>query len=208
MAVLAALKLVVADEDPEQGEMVAAGLRLQGFDVSPLARTGEEALSAVCLHRPRVAILNLSLPRLDGIGVTRLAARRAPETRVILYADAATQSVFVQALTAGACGFLDREKIEDDLFRAVEVVADGGLYVNTHPVTGSEAQHRAELSERESEVLALLADGRSSLEIAAKLPISPETLRTYVRRSMGKLGAQNRIQAVATALRLALIDNR
>jgi DNA-binding NarL/FixJ family response regulator len=138
-----------------------------------------------------------------------VAAAVAPQTAVILYTAYGDRALLTEALDAGARGFVLKEAPIGDLARAVTLVADGGTYVD--PVlAGYLAQSHAadrlpSLTQREREVLRLLADGNSNEEIGKRLFISPETVRTHVRKAMDKLDADTRTQAVATALRQSLI---
>jgi DNA-binding NarL/FixJ family response regulator len=165
-----------------------------------------EALAAIEASAPSVAVLDLRMPKLSGIEVARLA----PEsTAALLYTAHADRGLLVEAVDAGARGYVLKEAPLDDLVRAVETVAAGGTYVD--PVLAGELATAAAssampmLTRREREVLRLLADGCSNEDVARRLGISPETVRTHVRKLMRKLDAQTRTQAVATALRLAII---
>jgi DNA-binding NarL/FixJ family response regulator len=149
------------------------------------------------------------MPRLSGIEVARRAGRSAPESAIILYTAFGERALLTEALDAGARGFLLKEAPLGDLVRAVEMVAAGRTYVD--PVlagvlaTPEAGQKTPALTQREREVLRLLADGFSNEEIGKRLFISPETVRTHVRKAMDKLDADTRTQAVAIALRQSLI---
>jgi two-component system response regulator DesR len=127
---------------------------------------------------------------------------------VLLYSGHADRGLVSDALDAGARGFALKDAPLDDLGRALETVAAGGLYVD--PVLAAElATRRPEttrpLSERERQVLRMLAEGGSYAEIGATLFLSPDTVRAHAQRAMEKLGARTRTQAVAVAMREALI---
>jgi DNA-binding NarL/FixJ family response regulator len=149
------------------------------------------------------------MPRLGGIELTRRAKRSAPTTAVLLYTGYGDRALLTEALDAGVAGFVLKEAPMDDLLRAVQAVANGGTYVDpvlagtlaASSVGGSVPQ----LTQRERDVLRLLADGLSNEEIGKKLFISAETVRTHVRKAMDKLDADTRTQAVARALRENLI---
>jgi DNA-binding NarL/FixJ family response regulator len=156
-----------------------------------------------------VAVIDLRMPRISGIEATRRLARSAPDTAVVLYTAYGDRALLTEAIDAGARGFVLKEAPLADLVRAVQLIADGGSYVD--PVlagalaTADAAAHLPALTQRERDVLRLLADGLTNEEIGAQLFISPETVRTHIRKAMAKLEADTRTQAVATALRQSLI---
>jgi DNA-binding NarL/FixJ family response regulator len=200
---------LVADDHPAVVEAVADVLGEHGYSVVGRARDGYEALEKIQGRRPRVALVDLRMPRLGGIELARRAATTAPETAVVLYTAYGERALLLEALDAGARGFVLKEAPLPDLVRAIEIVAGGGTYVD--PVlggylAGAPASARLpNLTQRERDVLRLLSDGLSNEEIGKRLFISPETVRTHVRKAMDKLDADTRTQAVATALRQSLI---
>jgi DNA-binding NarL/FixJ family response regulator len=204
-----AVTCLVADDHPALVEAVVAVLEDHDMVVVDRARDGQEALSKLEARRPRVALVDLRMPRLSGIEVTRKASRSAPETSVILYTAYGERSLLMEALDAGARGFVLKEAPLADLVRAVKTVAAGGTYVDPVLVgilaSPQAVEQLPALSQRERDVLRLLADGMSNEEIGKELYISPETVRTYVRKAMDKLDADTRTQAVAKALRASLI---
>lgn len=200
---------VVADDHPAMVEAVAEVLSESGVSVVARAADGEDALAKIEARQPDVALIDVRMPRLGGVEVARRAATSAPNTSVILYTAYGDRALLIEALDAGARGFVLKEAPLADLARAVELVARGGTYVD--PVlagflaTSRTTDKLPSLTQREREVLRLLADGNSNEEIGKALFISPETVRTHVRKAMNKLDADTRTQAVATALRQSLI---
>ncbi|MGE5691088.1 MAG: response regulator [Pseudomonadota bacterium] len=200
---------IVADDHPAMVEAVVDMLEESGVTVVGRARDGEEALATIEQHRPTVALVDVRMPRVSGIELARRIGGVAPETAVVLYTAYGDRALLMEALDAGVRGFVLKEAPLVDLARAVSLVAGGGTYVD--PVlAGYLAQSHAAarlptLTQREREVLRLLADGHSNEEIGKRLFISPETVRTHVRKAMDKLDADTRTQAVATALRQSLI---
>ena len=200
---------LVADDHPALVEAVVSVLEEHDMEVVDRARDGQEALTKLEEKRPAVALVDLRMPRLSGIELTRKATRSVPETAVILYTGYGDRSLLIEAMDAGARGFVLKEAPLADLVRAVRTVAAGGTYVD--PVlVGVLASPQAvdqlpALSQRERDVLRLLSDGLSNEQIGKELFISPETVRTYVRKAMDKLDADTRTQAVAKALRQSLI---
>jgi DNA-binding NarL/FixJ family response regulator len=173
------------------------------------AADGEEALAKIEARKPDVALVDIRMPRLSGVEVARRAARSSPGTAVILYSGYGDKALLLEALDAGARGFVLKEAPLVDIHRAVETVARGETYVD--PVlagalaTAQATSNLRSLTQRERDVLRLLADGHSNEEIGRRLFISPETVRTHVRKAMDKLGADTRTEAVAKALRQKLI---
>ena len=209
MAEQTSISCVVADDHPAVLEAVAEFLTQGGIDVVGRASDGEEALDRIEKRKPRVALVDVRMPRLGGIELTRRAKRAAPSTAVLLYTGYGDRALLTEALDAGVAGFVLKEAPMDDLLRAVQAVANGGTYVD--PVlagtlaASSVGGNVPQLTQRERDVLRLLADGLSNEEIGKKLFISAETVRTHVRKAMDKLDADTRTQAVARALRENLI---
>jgi DNA-binding NarL/FixJ family response regulator len=149
------------------------------------------------------------MPRLDGLELARRAAVASPETAVLLYSGVSEAALVSDALDAGARGFALKDAPIEDVLRAVTTVARGDLYVD--PVlaaalaTSRRGDDRRALSPREREVLRMLAEGGSYAEIGTSLFLSPDTVRAHAQRAMLKLGARTRTQAVAVALREAMI---
>ena len=209
MAEQTSISCVVADDHPAVLEAVAEFLTQGGVDVVGRASDGEEALDRIEKRKPRVALVDVRMPRLGGIELTRRAKRAAPSTAVLLYTGYGDRALLTEALDAGVAGFVLKEAPMDDLLRAVQAVANGGTYVD--PVlagtlaASSVGGNVPQLTQRERDVLRLLADGLSNEEIGKRLFISAETVRTHVRKAMDKLDADTRTQAVARALRENLI---
>jgi two-component system nitrate/nitrite response regulator NarL len=204
------ITVVVADDHPPIRQVVATALAQSGIDVVAFAADGGQAVAAIEQHRPHVAIVDASMPLLSGVTVIERAAAVAPGTRVILYTGNASGALASEAFRAGAHGVVTKDVALDELVRAVIAVAGGGRYVDsTLALTLLRAnvdELRPELSTREREILRLLARGMTNAAVAAELNLSPDTVRTYVTRAMRKLQAETRTQAVATAIRLSLID--
>jgi DNA-binding NarL/FixJ family response regulator len=175
------------------------------------ASTGDEAVRAARDLRPDVILMDIRMPGLDGIEATRriLAAQ---ETRVIILTTFETDEYVFAALAAGASGFLTKEIDPDGLRQAVRVVAGGdallspsvtrrvvGQFANRPVAAAGGADRTAVLTEREREVVRLVATGLSNEEIARELVISPLTAKTHITRSIAKLGVRDRVQLVIIA---------
>jgi DNA-binding NarL/FixJ family response regulator len=200
---------VVADDHPAMLTAVAEVLGRSGFEVVGRAKDGTEALAVIESAQPAIAIVDVRMPRLSGIEVAIQAAASSPGTAIVFYTAFGDRALLSEALDVGARGFVLKEAPLADLVRAAERVAAGEAYVD--PVlagflVSSHFTDRASLTQREREVLRLLADGLANDEIGKTLHISPETVRTHVRKAMSKLEADTRTQAVATALRQSIIS--
>lgn len=200
---------VVADDHPAVLDAVSEFLTAAGIEVVARARDGDAALVQIEERRPRIALVDVRMPGIGGLELARRVARVAPETAVLLYTGYGDQALLTEALDAGVSGFVLKEAPLDDLVRAVESVAAGSSYVD--PVLAGALTASAvggtlpKLTQRERDVLRLLADGLSNEEIGRRLFISAETVRTHVRKAMEKLDADTRTAAVARALRENLI---
>jgi DNA-binding NarL/FixJ family response regulator len=201
---------VIADDHPPVVQFLSRYLNSNGITVTASTSDGDEALRKIELTRPTVAVLDARMPRRSGIDVLKELAARGSPTRVILYTGFGDDALLSEALDAGVGGMLDKDAPLDDLVRAIRVVADGGTYVDPAAAAALIEQRRRArgqvLTQREREVLRLLADGMTNEAMGAGLSISPQTVRTHVQKAMEKLGAQTRVQAVATALREGLIS--
>jgi DNA-binding NarL/FixJ family response regulator len=201
---------VVADDHPALLAGVAEILARSGIEVVGCASDGAEALALIESERPDIALIDARMRRMSGLEVASQCATTAPDTSIVFYTATGDHALVSEALGAGVRGFVLKEAPLDDLVRAVERVAGGEAYVD--PVlAGSLVSRRLTnrvqpLTRREREVLRLLADGLSNEDIGTSLHISPETVRTHVRKAMAKLEAETRTHAVATALRQSIIS--
>jgi DNA-binding NarL/FixJ family response regulator len=205
---IAATRCLVADDHPAMVEAICEVLVEHDIELVGRARDGEEALAKIEARKPDVAVVDLRMPRLSGVEIARRAGRSAPETGIILYTAYGERALLTEALDAGARGFVLKEAPLDDLVRAIETVAGGGTYVDpvlAGIIANSAGSDVPDLTQRERDVLRLLADGQSNEEIGKTLFISPETVRTHIRKAMDKLDADTRTEAVAKALRHSLI---
>jgi DNA-binding NarL/FixJ family response regulator len=203
------VRCLVADDHPAVLGAVCDYLASEEIEIVARASDGEEALAKIVSMQPQVAVVDLRMPKLSGIEVAHDAARPAPGTAVILFTGFADQALLVEAVDAGARGFVLKEAPLTDLLRAVQTVAAGGTYVDAVLAGTLASAHAtgklAELTERERDVLRLLADGLTYDEIGKRLFIASATVRTHVQKAMGRLDANSRTQAVAMALRQSLI---
>jgi DNA-binding NarL/FixJ family response regulator len=200
---------VIADDHPAMLTAIAETLEHSGIEIVGRASDGQDALAQIEAKQPRVALVDVRMPRLSGIEVAQKAAVVAPNTSIVFYTAYGDRALLSEALDVGARGFVLKEAPLTDLVRAVERVAAGEAYVDpvlAGVLVSAQTDKIPSLTQREREVLRLLADGLSNDEIGKRLFISPETVRTHVRKAMAKLEADTRTQAVATALRQSLIS--
>jgi DNA-binding NarL/FixJ family response regulator len=149
------------------------------------------------------------MPGVTGTNVVRRVARTTPQCSCVVYSGHADARVLTDALDAGARGFVLKDAALESLVRALDVVAAGGMYIDpalADALIELSSARDLRLTPRERDVLRLLADGHSNDSIGRELFISPDTARTQLAGAMAKLGASTRTQAVATALRAALIS--
>ena len=202
--------VVVADDHPAMLASVVEVLGRNGFEVVGRAGDGQQALALIESLRPRLALVDVQMPRPSGIEVAVRSAAAAPETAVVFYTAFGDRALLSEALDAGVRGFVLKEAPLVDLVRALERVVAGEAYVDPvlagALVSGRLVERVPALTQREREVLRLLADGLPNEEIGKHLHISPETVRTHVRKAMAKLEADTRTQAVAIALRQSIIS--
>ncbi len=205
--------------------LVRAGFRAlidseDDLEVVGEASDGEEALERIAVFRPDVVLMDIRMPRLDGIEATRRLAAdpRLGDVRLIILTTFETDAYVFEALRAGASGFLVKDTEPAELLRAVRVVAGGEALLSpgvtrrliaefasaTAPATRPSPRLEA-LTEREREVMALVAAGLSNDEIAERLVVSPATAKTHVSRVIGKLDARDRAQVVVAAYESGLV---
>jgi two-component system response regulator DesR len=201
---------VIADDHPPIIDCLSRFLTAAGFTIVATAQDGQAALAAIEAHAPAVCIADVRMPKVDGIELARQAAKSVPGTAVLLYSGVSDKGLVSDALDAGAKGFALKDAPLDDLGRAIDTVAGGGLYVDPVLAAALATSRRGgaeqkPLSEREREVLRMLAEGGSYAEIGSQLFLSPDTVRAHAQRAMTKLGARTRTQAVALALRSDVI---
>jgi DNA-binding NarL/FixJ family response regulator len=209
--VSAPYRCIVADDHPAIIDAVWRFLEDEE-EIELLGRAGDgrQALALIERVSPDVAVLDIRMPVLTGIDVARRLHASSAGTFVILYTGYAERALLLDALDAGARGFLLKEAPLADLMRAIRTVSGGGTYVDpalAGLLAGPQATERLPaLPKREREVLRLLADGMRNEQVALELEISPLTVRTHVKKAMEKLEADTRTEAVARALRESLIE--
>ena len=201
--------VVVADDHPPVLESVSRYLGARGLRVVGQARNGEEAVQLVESLRPVLAVLDLRMPVVTGAAVIRRVTRTTPQCSCVAYSGFADSAGLTEALDAGARGFVLKDAPLEALVRALETVDGGGMYIDpalADVLIRALPGRDLGLTTRERDVLRMLADGHSNESIGRELFISPDTARTQLGAAMAKLGVSTRTQAVAKALREALIS--
>jgi DNA-binding NarL/FixJ family response regulator len=211
------LRLLIADDQPLMRAGFRAVLEATGeMEVVAEAADGLEAIAAAKAMSPDVILMDVRMPNLDGIE----AIRRLPTQRVLVLTTFGMDEYIVEALRAGASGFITKDVPADELVRAVRVVAAGDALL-TPTVTrqlldrvarrlpaavGRGPKELAHLTDREREVLELIAQGKSNAEIAEALVVGEATVKTHVSNVLMKLGLRDRVQAVVLAYEIGLVQ--
>ena len=214
---MAKLRLLIADDQPLMRAGFRAVLEATGeMEVVGEVEDGEQAIAAARSLSPDVVLMDIRMPHLDGIEATR----RMPNQRVLILTTFGLDDYIVEALRAGASGFITKDVPADELVRAVKAVAAGDALLS--PSVTRQLLDRvgrrlpaaidvrpetlAELTEREREVLGLLARGMSNAEIADALVVGEATVKTHVSNVLTKLGLRDRVQAVVLAYEIGLVE--
>ena len=205
------ISVLIADDHPVVRQGISVLLSVQDdMIVAGEAADGDETLRLAAQLRPDVLLLDLKLPRLDGVGVLRRLPEQSAGTRALVLTSAADRAQVALALQAGAAGFLYKDVDPDALVRAIRSVHDGHTLLAAEVAdvlsarpAGPVTSGIGALTRREREVLALLADGQSNREIAGTLRVSEKTVKTHVSSVLAKLGVADRTQAAVLAVRQA-----
>jgi DNA-binding NarL/FixJ family response regulator len=197
--------LVVVDDHPAIREGIKILLERSGFDVLGLVGTAAAGYDLIGRAKPDVALINIGLPDESGIELARRLLRRDAQLGIVFFTGVDDVVQLRDALECGARGFVRKTAEPETIVAAVSAVAAGGSYVDRDAQArllrrDTTATLRV-LSQREREILDLLAQGLTGEEVAARLFLSPETVRTHIRNAMRKLDADTRVHAIALALR-------
>lgn len=201
----AAIRVLVVDDHPVVREGLAGMLAGEpDLEVVGSAGDGAEAVALTGELEPQVVLMDLRMPRLDGVGATSEIRTKYPQVHVLVLTTFDTDADIVRAIEAGATGYLLKDAPRDDLFRAIRATARGESVLA--PAVASRLMGRMRaggeepLSPRELEVLGLVAKGASNKEIAQRLHISQATVKTHLIHIFGKLSVDDRTAAVTRAL--------
>ena len=213
-----AIRLLIVDDH----EVVRAGLRsvferVSGFEVVDLACDGKVALQLVAEKLPDVVLMDVRMPVLGGVEACRIIRERYPQIRVMMLSCYGDEEALVSSLLAGACGYVLKEIGCSDLIQSVRVVAAGGFWLDRAATGrvwerlrgGTDAAvepHNVVFTQRERDILSLIAAGKTNKEIAGTVGLSEKTVRNYVSGLLAKLKVSNRAGAAAHAVRENLVD--
>ncbi len=217
------VRVLLADDQRLVRESLATLLGLLGgIELVATASDGEEALALTAEHRPDVVLMDLRMPRMDGIEATTLLRQRQPDVRVIALTTYADDDSVLGALRAGARGYLTKDASSGDIHAAILTVAAGDAALDpavqkqvvaalldpandADPASAAAAtQLPDDLTPREAEVLALIAQGLTNTEIAERLVVSPTTIKSHINHLFAKAGLRDRAQAVNYAYRTGI----
>lgn len=213
------IRILIADDHP----VLRRGLKAlieeeQDMEVIGEAGNGLEAVQLTERLRPDVVIMDISMPELDGLEATRRIRERSPSTYVLILTVHAHERYLFPVLKAGASGYVRKTAADEELIEAIRVVARGDVFLYPSATrmllddylaqvrAGYEKDSYETLSDREREILRLLAEGYTNTEIAQKLNLSVKTVETYRTRIMEKLHLRTRAELVRYALRKGLIS--
>jgi len=208
---MANTKCLVVDDH----SVVQQGLQLLFGDLDDLelvgtVETGEDAIDAVARLQPQVVLMDVRLPGIDGVSAVKRIQQAAPSVQFVMFSAYGDKRLLSDALAAGARGYVLKGSPPEDLVRAIRTVASGKPFVDpslSPALVISDAGSTASaLSEREREILQLLAEGFHTEEVGRRIGLSIETVKADTKRVITKLQADSRTHAVAIALRRALID--
>jgi DNA-binding NarL/FixJ family response regulator len=211
------VRVLLADDQRLVRESLATMLGLlEGIELVGTASDGEEALALAASQSPEVVLMDLRMPRMDGIEATRRMREQAPDVRVIALTTFADDESVIGALRAGARGYLTKDAGAEDIRSAIFAVAAGEAMLDPavqHHVVAALASHAPSdggpelpdgLTPREAEILALIAEGLTNSEIAERLVVSPTTVKSHINHLFAKAGVRDRVQAVTYAYRKGL----
>ena len=230
-----ALRIVIADDHHLFREGLCALLQEAGMDVVGEASDGADAVTLTQELQPDVVVLDLNMPGTSGLQALRRLARSSPDTQAVVLTVSTQGTDVLEALAAGACGYLLKDTRPDRLAEGIRQAAEGQVMLSgevaralmarvradadAHAVSGEEAMERAELeagraaavaarpalTPREAEVLRLISEGADNVAIGLELSISPHTVKQYVTNIFEKLGVRSRVQAAVYAVRAGLV---
>ena len=208
------MRVLIVDDHPVTRDGLRAALSTSDeIDIVGEADSGEEAVNEVNRLEPDVVFMDVRMPGIGGIEATKAIRQAHPDTKVILFTIEESRNAVADAIRAGVSGYLLKDVSASELVQAARLAVDGKAVI--HPTLTQAfieevqyVQHRPEtpLSRRESQILQRVAYGATTKEVARDLGISAHTVKTHLERIFEKLGANDRAQAVAIALRRGLVD--
>ena len=215
---MAKIRILLADDHKLFREGLRLLLEAQGdFEVVAEAADGQEALKKARESHPEVMVMDITMQPMDGLAATRLARKEMPEVRVLILTMHGGEEYFFRALEAGASGYLLKEGASADLATAIRAVARGGVFLYPSIAgrlvedylqrvsLGEERSSFEKLTDREKEILALIAQGHTNQEMAERLYLSINTVQTHRTHIMEKLNLHSRAELMKYAIRLGFL---
>jgi DNA-binding NarL/FixJ family response regulator len=204
------IRILVVDDHPVVREGLVMMLGTQpDFQVAGEAANGKDAVTQICAIKPDVVLLDLEMPDMDGVAVLQQMRAECPLVKALVFTAFDTDERIIRAVQAGAKGYLLKGAPRAELFNAIRVVAQGGSLLQ--PVIASKLMRQLNeppaetLTEREMDVLRLLAQGKPNKEIAQILVVTERTVKFHITSIFGKLDVTNRTEAVRVAVQRGLV---
>ncbi len=206
--------LLVDDHELVRQGIAAMLSKADDIDVIGEARTGREAIEVARKGLPDVVLMDVRMPDMDGLEATRRIKEERPRTAVVMVTMHDNTAYLTEAVRAGAAGYLLKDVAKDELIDAIRQVASGGAFIESQMLKGVLSDMKPigpvppaakNLTKREREILSLVAEGMSNREIADRLVLSPETVKSHVAAILEKLNVSDRTQAAIYAVRNGLV---
>ena len=214
-------RVIIADDHSLFRQGLRQLLESEGYAVEAEAASGEEALKAVAEHQGCVLLLDIAMPGMNGLDVARRLAERGDDVKVVMLSAREDRDALFSAISAGARGYVAKDAEPDQLFAAIDLVVHGGTVLSTGVAQnlgegirqldyapGAYEQRRLSLTDRELEILRLLATPKSPAQIASQLFLSKKTVQNHISAIYRKLDVRSRSEAIVKGMELHLIDNK
>lgn len=209
------MRVLIADDHPVTRDGLRTALSMAAdIEIVGEASTGEQAIDLASNSKPQIVFMDVHMPGMGGIEAARAIRKSNPDTKVILFTVDETRSALAEAIQAGVSGYLLKDSNAAEIVNAARLALEGKAVI--HPkltrafideVQSAEQRAKeAPLSQRETEILQRVAYGGTTKSVAQELEISPHTVKTHLERIFEKLGANDRAQAVAIAIRRGLVE--
>lgn len=210
------MRVLIVDDHPVTRDGLRAALAIEPtIEVVGEASTGEEAVEMLEETTPDVIFMDVRMPGMGGIEATKAVHVKLPDAKVILFTIDESRAAISDAITAGVSGYLLKDSSAEELVNAARLALEGKAvlhpkltkaFIEQAQLTGDSDPNEAPLSKRETEILQRVAYGATTKTVAEDLGISPHTVKTHLERIFEKLGANDRAQAVAIAIRKGIVD--
>ena len=213
--------MIIADDHGLFRQGLRQLLESEGYEVVAEAVGGEEALTRVAANPGCVLLLDISMPGMSGLEVARRLAERGDDVKVVMLSAREDRDALFSAISAGARGYVAKDAEPEQLFSAIDLVVRGGTVLSSGVALnlgegirqldyapGAYEQRRLELTDRELEILRLLATPRSPAQIAVELYLSKKTVQNHISAIYRKLGVRSRSEAIMKGMELHLIDSK